>query len=203
MSTVKLPKDYFTVSELATEWNCSEEAIEWMLYKRGNLSSIPEGAALNGKRDIQVVACRYLDKDTLPCLAEQYPDSHVEIAAIEPGETESEAEARVWRLLDDDGELERVITNEEAGRFRRENPDYISSAAAKRGPKKGPREDTLYRVLAALALKKGYNQDGKNPQGWTSELVRLSRKDPGCINSAIDTAIAYLHSVYPESKNVK
>lgn len=60
----------------------------------------------------------------------------------------------------------------------------------KRGPKGGPKDETLYRVIAGLALAHGYKRNSKNAQGWMSTISNESAGlDPKTIKGVIDAAL--------------
>ncbi|MFM8442564.1 MAG: hypothetical protein ACKN9W_04365 [Methylococcus sp.] len=121
-------KKYLTVRQLADRWKWAVEDVDYLLYE-GLLWTTPKLAASNSKRDVRVVAVTLLGECTIPDLEAKYPNDYIEIATPEPGEADSEAEARMWRLLDADGDLERVITMVEVERVEREHPDRFAKPA--------------------------------------------------------------------------
>ena len=66
----------------------------------------------------------------------------------------------------------------------------LLSNLSKRGAKGGPKDETLYRVIAGLALANGYKRNSKNAQGWMSTITDQSAGlDPKTIKSVIDAAL--------------
>lgn len=73
-------------------------------------------------------------------------------------------------------------------------PEYLAwyrkvTRPGKRGPKGGPRDETLYRVIAGLARAHGYKRNSKNDQGWMAEIITLTGLDRKTIKAVIDAAL--------------
>jgi hypothetical protein len=165
---------YLTVRQLAARWKWAVEDVDYLLYE-GLLWTTPKLAASKDKRNVRVVAVTLLDERTIPDLEAKYPNDYIEIVTPEPWEADSEAKALMWRLLDADGDLERVITMVEVERVEREHPEWFAMPAIPEeeshpvAPRAAPNRKLL--TTPAMAADFGRHEvNGWNSGDWKREL---------------------------------
>ena len=199
---IKIPKKFYTAEQLAERWECTVEDVQHLI-EVGDLATRERLAAKNGKDLAEVFlidGLEDIDRE-YDRLREMLPEGYDEKEYFNQYHWSFCDKSRInnvgkykgmtdFQILEAEGAFDRVITAAEVERFETKYGEPEDPPApARPGPKTGPRDATLHKVIAGLALANGYKRDSKNDQDWMAGIIRKTGLDRKTIKAAIDASL--------------